>query len=184
MRKKIGTVLIVLSLILLTYTYFPLISLYFFPTPISASQLNSFSIHIPKISAHSPIIENIDPWDEDGYKNALKSGVAHAKNTALPGTDGTIFLFAHSSLPPWEMTRVNTAFFRLNELKSGDQIKIFKDNKEFIYLVSDKKQVWPNEVSYLVNNHKNQLILQTCTPLGTALKRLLVFAEPTPSEGD
>ena len=177
MRKKIGTFLIVSSLILVVYTYYPLLSLYLFP-PASSSQLGNFSIQIPKISASSPIIENIDPWDEAEYKDALNLGVAHAKGTSLPGSNGTIFLFAHSSLPPWEMTRVNVAFLRLGELKKGDQIKIFKDGQELNYLVFEKKEVWPDEINYLIDHQKNELILQTCTPLGTALKRLLVFAKP------
>ena len=34
------------------------------------------------------------------------------------------------------------------------------------------------DVSYLIETKKTQLILQTCTPIGTSLKRLLVFADP------
>jgi LPXTG-site transpeptidase (sortase) family protein len=41
-----------------------------------------------------------------------------------------------------------------------------------------KKTVWPNEVKYLKEDQGDILILQTCTPIGTALQRLLVFAKP------
>ena len=77
------------------------------------------------------------------------------------------------------MTRFNTVFLRLGELNMGDIISIYKDGKEYTYAVSDKKEVWPNEVSYLVNaEDEDILILQTCTPIGTDLKRLLIFAKP------
>ena len=169
MRKNIGSTLITLSILLLFLIYYPFISLYLFPPSISLQPKSGSYILIPKINALAPIIENVDPWSEKEYKEALKKGVAKAK--------GTNFYFAHSSLPPWEMTRINTAFLRLGELKNGDQIKIIKDGQELNYMVSGKKEVWPNEVTYLTTS-QSELVLQTCTPLGTAFKRLLVFAEP------
>lgn len=176
----IGNLLIVvsvLSLVLLFgFTYAPL----FLPTP-KAEKITSkkgFFVTIPKINAQAPVIPNVDPWNKAIYNKELKKGVAHAKGTALPDGNGTIFLFAHSSLPPWEMTRVNTAFLKLGQLENGDQIQLLKDGKEYIYKVRDKKEVWPTEVQYLTQLEKDQLILQTCVPIGTALRRLLVFADP------
>lgn len=133
-------------------------------------------VTIPKINAQAPIIENVDPWNESEYNQALKKGVAQAKGTVKPGEKGTIFLFAHSSGLPWELTRYNTIFLRLNELQANDTITITKNEKEYTYKVTDKKEVWPNEVNYLMQTEKDQLILQTCTPVGTSLKRLLIFA--------
>ena len=60
----------------------------------------------------------------------------------------------------------------------GDIIIISKDRKLYKYKVTDKKTVWPNEVNYLLETKKTQLILQTCVPIGTSFQRLLVFAEP------
>ena len=86
---------------------------------------------------------------------------------------------------PWEMTRYNTIFLRLGELSVGDEIVITRNGKELKYTVSDKKEVDPSEVNYLLQTDKTEprlnrgkLILQTCTPIGTALKRLLIFADP------
>ena len=77
------------------------------------------------------------------------------------------------------MTRTNTPFLRLGELKNGDQIIIHKAGKDYVYLVEDKKEVWPNEVNLVLEKSKDYLILQTCTPLGTDWKRLLIFAKLT-----
>lgn len=119
---------------------------------------------------------NVDPWNEAVYKEVLKHSVAHARGTALPGEKKTIFLFAHSSGSPWEITHSNTVFLRLGELKKNDTILIDYKGERFKYSVTYKKEVWPQDTRYL-NSEENILILQTCTPLGTSIKRLLVFAE-------
>ena len=166
------------SLLLLVFIYYPIISLYIFPPKIDSKVLTkSFYIEIPKINVASQIIQNVDPFNETEYRKSLEKGIAHAKNTSLPGAKGTSFLFAHSSDLPWRITRYNIAFFRLPELKRGDPINIARNGKMYRYKVSDVKTVWPNEVNYLLDTKKNQLVLQTCVPIGTSLQRLLVFAD-------
>lgn len=165
-RRLIGDFLIIFSLALLIFIYYPYLTSFFLPP--KAVDNSSYYIQIPKIKAVAKIVENVDPWDRKIYEKALMEGVAQAKGMKN-------FLFAHSSLPPWKMTRTNTPFLRLGELKNGDQIIIHKDGIDQTYVVVDKKEVWPNEVEVLLNS-KDVLILQTCTPLGTDWKRLLIFA--------
>ena len=136
-----------------------------------------FFIEIPKIHATAPIIINVDPWNEASYKPQLKQGVAHAAGTALPGEDGTSLLFAHSSDWPWNITRYNTSFFKLNQLQIGDTITIYRDQQPLSYVVFDKQIVWPTQSNFL-ESQETQIILQTCTPIGTSWKRLLIFAKP------
>lgn len=102
--------------------------------------------------------------------------MAIAKGFAKPGQLGTTYIFAHSSDSPWRITSYNTVFFRLGALKKGDLIEIRYNNQNFKYRVSYSLEVWPDEIEALTQNKDNQLILQTCTPVGTSLKRLLVFA--------
>ena len=139
---------------------------------------NKFKITIPKINAQAPLIDNVDPWDEVEYRRALKKGVAIASGFNKPGEDGTTFIFAHSSDSPWNITSYNTVFFRLGELKAGDEVEITYGGQSFKYQVTHSIEVWPNEVEAVTKASGNQLILQTCTPVGTSLKRLLVFANP------
>lgn len=157
--------------------YIPILKLYLplKPEPVNSSQ----SITIPKINASSPLVDNVDPWNESEYREALKQGVAIAKGFAKPGESGTIYIFAHSSDSPWRISSYNTVFFRLGELKKGDLIEINYNGKKYSYLVDYLVEVWPNEVEAVTRNTRNQLILQTCTPIGTSLKRLLVFALPS-----
>lgn len=178
----LGNFFIVCSLISIVYILYPIISIYFFPPQLQPvrelSLQEGMSITIPKLSAQSPIIANVNPWNEHEYMQALKKGVAHARGTALPGDGGMTFLFAHSSGAPWDMTHENTIFLRLGELKKGDEIIITRDKMIYKYFVRETKVVFPTEVSYLLDTKRQQLIIQTCTPIGTSYKRLLVFADP------
>lgn len=167
----LGNFLIISSILLFILIYYPILSIYFFPTKLNLVNLDDY-IQIPKINAQAQIISNVDPWNKEIYEKALEKGVAQAI-----GFDN--FLFAHSSLAPWKMTRTNTPFLRLGELRADDEITIHKDGKNSVYKVVDKKVVWPNEMAPLLKRGENELILQTCTPLGTDLKRLLIFAKLT-----
>lgn len=174
----LGNVLIFVSVVSTLFIYLPL----FMPAPLTAPSedmiLHGDTIEIPRINAYTEIVLDVDPWNEAEYLQALNQGVAHAKGTSYPWTgSGVSFLFAHSSLPPWEMTRTNTPFLSLNKLTQGDLITIRHAGVTYRYQVSDKKEVWPNEVEQVFSNPDDVLILQTCTPIGTSLKRLLVFAK-------
>lgn len=178
-KHRIGEFLIIVSFLFFVFTYYPLLNLYF-GSPQSEVLKNGYFLTIPKINAQAPIIPGINPWDEKIYLAALDKGIAQVEGSTNPGEKGTLFLFAHSSDLPWKITRYNIAFLRLGELKKNDKITISKDGKEFNYLVKEKKEVWPGEIKYLkdikTETGKNELILMTCTPVGTSFKRLLIFA--------
>jgi len=161
--------------------YLPILKSYL-PAKPEIYQNADFSISVPKINAYAPLVDNVDPWDEAQYREALKKGVAVAKGFAKPGENGTVYIFAHSSDSPWRISSYNTVFFRLGELKEGDLIGINYEKTPYQYKVSHSIEVWPNEVEALTKSNENRLILQTCTPIGTSLKRLLVFANPLKPE--
>lgn len=174
-----GNALIAFSIISFIYIFAPVINTYLFPEPIKPqTALVGDYITIPKINAQAPLIFNVNPWNESEYLSLLKKGVAHAKGSALPGEKGRSFIFAHSSGNPLELTRYNTVFLKLGELKAGDQILIKRNNQTIKYRVTSSKIVWPNETRYLQKSDKTEIIIQTCWPIGTSLKRLLVFANP------
>lgn len=169
-RHLLGNILILASAFLLIFTYYPIVKLYLLPAAIPI-QGSGYSIAIPKINAYAPVITDVNPWKKEEYSKALEGGIAQAQGHPL-------FFFAHSSDFPWKITRYNTAFLRLNELQKDDQIIINKDGVKHQYKVIEKKEVWPTEVKYLKEADPNKLVLMTCTPTGTAFKRLLVFAQP------
>lgn len=174
--RSLGNFLILASLAGFVYLLSPLIRIYFFPV-IATPPQNGPYLTIPKIHALAPIILNVDSQDPKNYLSALKRGVAHAQGTALPGTPGNVFLFAHSSDYPWNIGRYNTVFFRLNELEAGDEIRINTDNQRYVYQVVEKKIVSPYQSEDL-SSQEDRLVIQTCYPPGTAWRRLLIFAKP------
>ncbi len=174
----LGNFLIIVSLFLFAFTVFPIISVYLFPPKITAvEKLKGDYVTIPKISAQAPLFFNVDPTRETVYQKVLKKGVAHAKGSALPEEKGSVFLFAHSSGNPLEISNYNTVFLKLGQLEKGDEIFVNKDGKIYKYEVFDEKIVSPTDVKYLKET-KDQLIVQTCWPIGTDFKRLLIFATP------
>jgi len=137
----------------------------------------NFSIIIPKIGANAKVIANVDSANDKVYLNALKQGVAQAEGTAFPGEGGHIFLFAHSTDYFWNVGTYNAIFYLLNKLEVGDEVDLFFQGERYVYRVIGKEVVDPSQVQYLTRKTNREfLTLQTCWPLGTTLKRLLVFA--------
>src|SRR3972149_5452623 len=137
----------------------------------------NFSIIIPRIGANSRVLSNIDASDEKIYLDALNKGVAQAAGTAFPGEGGHIFLFAHSTDYFWNVGTYNAIFYLLYKLENGDEIDLFYKGQRSVYKVVGKEIVDPDQVQYLTRKTNREfLTLQTCWPLGTTLKRLLVFA--------
>lgn len=142
---------------------------------------DAFGIIIPRIGANAPIIQNVDPFNEEEYQVALSKGIAHAKGSALPEhtNKGSVFLFAHSAANFYEANRYNAVFYLLNKLEKKDPIYVFYNEKKYTYFVTETKIVNEDQVELLSGrSNQEQLILMTCWPAGTSFKRFLVFAKP------
>ncbi len=139
-----------------------------------------FGIVIPKIVANSKVVIGVDPFNPAIYQKALTKGVAHASTSKLPGQGRNIFLFSHSSVDFITATRYNSVFYLLSKLESGDEVKIYYKQKEYLYKVSSKKIVSPEQINYLkADSASETLTLMTCWPPGTSLKRLIIEASLT-----
>jgi LPXTG-site transpeptidase (sortase) family protein len=137
----------------------------------------NFGIYIPKIKANAPVIANVDPNNENAYTNALYKGVAHAKGTSTPDTNGNIFLFAHSAVNFYEQRKFNVYFYLLTELQKDDPIYVSYKNVIYQYKVLDIKKVDPTETKYLGKYmNEDTLTIMTCWPAGTDYKRIIVTA--------
>jgi sortase A len=137
-----------------------------------------FGVIVEKIGANSPVIANVDAANQKEYNQKLQKGVAHAKGSVFPGQKGLSYLFAHSTLNPWDVPRYNAVFYLLREMETGDRIILFYKNVRYDYFVTEKKIVAPNDVSVLRENFQEPvLVLQTCDPPGTTWRRLLVIAK-------
>lgn len=140
-----------------------------------------FSIIIPKIGAVAPVISNVDPFEEKDFLQALRRGVAHAKSTSYPGTEGNIYIFAHSTDAFYNVGRYNAVFYLIGKLEAGDEIYLYYKGTKYTYIVFDKMVVDPSALEYLepIEPGLSTLTLQTCYPPGTTLKRLIVLSRET-----
>lgn len=138
----------------------------------------NFGIVIPKINVNVRVVPNVNAEKSSIFLPALLNGVAHARGTALPGENGTILIFAHSALYDWDIAKFNAVFYQIKDLAIGDEINLFYNGRRYFYKVFDSQIVKPTEVSFLLEDKGEQLVLQTCWPLGSVKERLLVFAKP------
>ncbi len=137
-----------------------------------------FSLEIPKISATSLVIPNVDTHNQKVYGEALKQGVAHAAGTMFPGTGGSVTLFAHSTDIAANIGTYNAVFYRLDELNPGDTITIWYLGEKLTYSVVGRRVTPPNDVAvFTKETGADKLYLVTCTPRGTTQNRLIVEAK-------
>lgn len=137
----------------------------------------NFSVIIPKISLNSKVFPNIDPSNKDEYMSVLKNGVAHAKFTAFPNEEGIVYIFGHSTDYPWNIKTYNALFYSIKDLKENDEIIVLYNNKPYVYKTLYQKIIDEDNLVYLnAQTNTKMLVLQTCWPPGTTLKRLIVVA--------
>lgn len=142
---------------------------------------------IPKINVDVPVVYDVTP-DYDSQMKAMESGVAYfgiPGANSKPGQVGNTVLSGHSSNDILDKGDYKFIFARLEQLEKGDSIYINYEGTRYTYTVTNKKVVAPTEVNALIYpTDKPELTLITCTPLGTALNRLLITAEqvsPSPA---
>jgi LPXTG-site transpeptidase (sortase) family protein len=134
-------------------------------------------IIIPKINVNVPVVYDVATYDEGAIQKALERGVVHYHNTALPGQAGNNVIVGHSSNNWWASGQYKFAFVLLNKLEVGDTFILHYNSKKYIYQVSSKRIVEPNDLSVVQPTTEPVVTLITCDPPGTALRRLVVTAK-------
>ena len=135
---------------------------------------------IPKINVEAPI--NMDTnTDHNAQMKAMESGVARFAipgANALPGQAGNFVVSGHSSNDAFAPGNYKFIFAQNEKLKEGDVIYVNYNKTRYTYTITKMQVVMPNEVnSVQIGHDKPMITLISCVPLGTADKRLLVFAE-------
>lgn len=135
-------------------------------------------LEIPKLSIEVPIVFSQNT-DKAAIVKDLDSGVVYYPGSVLPGQKGQIVVLGHSAPPGWPKIKYDWVFSDLNDLKYGDQIRLYFDNKEYIYRVREKKIIAKGQeiVPTSLIKDGNILILVSCWPPGKNLQRIAVQAE-------
>jgi len=183
----LGTILFVACIVYFVYLFYPLTQAEVKYTQIKKLEEpvfredEFFAISIPKIGARANVITGISPYNPGEYLSVLNGNmVAQSNESQNPGKGNgtTSYLFAHSTEQSFSMVRKNAVFYLLNKLTKDDVIYVKIADKVLVYKVFDKKIITASDLSYMkyTDPNKEILILQTCWPLGTNWKRLLIFA--------
>lgn len=144
---------------------------------VSLKDLENNYLIIPKINVKVPIVWD-SPAEEETMLENLRSGVAHYNFTPLPDSgQGPVFITGHSSYYWWDKGLYKTIFTNLDQLENDDEIALAYNNIVYLYKVSDKIVVWPNQTEVLDKINEPILRLMTCVPIGTNLKRLVISAK-------
>lgn len=187
-------VAVVLVFLFLQYNrliFAPIIA-YISPGNVSASELTAIDpttsravgpdpkLIIPKLNIDVPINFNLSN-DEKTIMDAMNHGVAHFAipgGDALPGQNGNLIITGHSAGDIYSDNQYKFIFSGLERLVEGDTIHVNYQSKRYTYSVAKFKTVEPTDIASLTSTqNRPQLILITCTPLGTSRYRLLVFAD-------
>lgn len=143
---------------------------------------------IPKINVDVPVWYDIGN-DYTSQMAAMAKGVAHfaiSGASSHPGQVGNTVLAGHSSSDLFDNGDYKFIFVQLEKLEKGDTIYANYNSKRYTYTVTKTQVVAPTDVNSLVYpTTKPIMTLLTCTPVGTALNRLLVIAEqvsPDPNQ--
>lgn len=143
---------------------------------------------IPKLNIDVPIDFSAKP-DYDSQMASMRNGLAYfgiPGANSKPGQTGNTPIAGHSSSDVFWGGDYKFIFAQLERLKKDDTFYINYKGTRYTYVVTQMKVVKPTDVgSLVVKTDKPLVTLITCTPVGTAEKRLLVFAEqinPSPEK--
>jgi len=135
---------------------------------------NFFYLSIPKLKIENALVET------NSESLNPSSALGHYSGTSLPGENGNAFIYGHSVLP-WFFNANNykTIFSTLGKLEPGDEFYITYNNREYTYVVETKENLSPSDVKPLAEIkpkylNESTVVLMTCSPPGTKLKRLLI----------
>lgn len=157
MKISIRTIIVIIALIIIGFYAFTEVS-YFSSKTITEANIEQPVLNIPKINLQEKI-----------NNQSLSQGVFIEPNSNNPQT-GEIPIYGHRTLQ-------GSAFLRLNELKTGDQISINWPNiGQLNYKVNNTKIV-PANTELEISNNTAQIDLITCHPIGSTNQRLIVTAD-------
>ncbi len=130
------------------------------PTP-SAEQ--AIRIQIPAIGVDAPVVMG-DGWEQ------LKKGVGQHIGSANPGENGNVVLSAHNDI-------FGELFRHLDKLQPGDQVILYTQQRQYVYIVTRTEIVEPTAVEVMAPTNEPTVTLISCYPYLVDKQRIVVFAK-------
>src|SRR5512136_313267 len=119
-------------------------------------------IEIPAIKIDAPVVQG-DGWEQ------LKKGVAQHIGSADPGESGNVVLSAHDDV-------YGELFRNLDQLHPGDQVILYTQQRQYVYVVDRTVLVGPTAVEVMASSGSPTVTLISCYPYLVDKQRIVVFA--------
>jgi len=131
------------------------------PVPTAAPD-QAIRIQIPAIEIDAPVVQG-DGWEQ------LKKGVGQNVGSANPGQDGNVILSAHNDV-------YGELFRFLDKLQPGDQVVLYTQQRQYVYVVDRTALVEPTAVEVMASTGSPTVTLISCYPYLVDKQRIVVFA--------
>lgn len=131
------------------------------PVPTAAPD-QAVRIQIPSINVDAPVVQG-DGWEQ------LKKGIGQYIGSAAPGRDGNAVFSAHNDV-------YGEIFRYLDRLVPGDQIIVYTQQRQFVYIVDRTVLVEPTAVEVMSPTSSPTVTLISCYPYLVNDQRIVVFA--------
>jgi sortase A len=131
------------------------------PIPTTAPD-QAIRIQVPAIKVDAPVVQG-DGWEQ------LKKGVGQNVGSANPGQNGNVILSAHDDV-------YGELFRFLDKLQPGDQIVLYSQQRQFVYVVDRTAIVEPTAVEVMASTGSPTVTLISCYPYLVDKQRIVVFA--------
>ena len=132
------------------------------PIPPSSPE-QAIRIQIPALNVVAPIVQG-DGWEQ------LKKGVGQHLGSPNPGATGNMVLSAHNDV-------YGEIFRYLDQLKPGDEILVFTQQRQYTYIVSGTQIVEPTQVEVMAATSSPTATLISCYPYLKDTQRIVVFTD-------
>ncbi|HET9587667.1 MAG TPA: class D sortase [Anaerolineales bacterium] len=130
------------------------------PVPTPAPD-QAIRIQIPALEVDAPIVQG-DGWEQ------LKKGVGQNIGSANPGQNGNVVLSAHNDV-------YGELFRHLDQLQPGDQVVLYTQQRQYVYIVDRTAIVEPTAVEVMASTGSPTVTLISCYPYLVDKERIVVF---------
>jgi sortase A len=131
------------------------------PIPTSAPD-QAIRLQIPALDIDAPIVQG-DGWEQ------LKKGVGQNVSSVNPGQTGNVILSAHNDV-------YGEIFRYLDRLAPGDQVILYTQQRQYVYVVDRTAIVEPTAVEVMASTGSPTVTLISCYPYLVNKERIVVFA--------
>ena len=129
----------------------------------SGYQSYDMGLVVKRMGVRSRIVNGTGP-------DALKKAPGLYESSQLPDAGhGNVIIAAHRDV-------YGAWFYSIDKIREGDKLKIYFEDKIYVYDYKDTNIVEKNDWSLLEEGDEQMLILTSCHPKGTSEKRIIVRA--------